>query len=319
MAYNKVEANGETLIDLTGDTVTADTLVSGRTAHLASGERIIGTFEPVTGVKGNAESTYRKGDVNLTAANIRAVDKNGDTMTGSLVISGAQVRPKSTNIDRDGELPSSTTTGNGYVRFLDNSDEGIGMIRMQWATDGRMNTQLYALNENSSGSQVDNYISVEVDKTGVRSYMVADPAAFRSAIGLGNVNNTSDASKPISTATQAALDDISGELDCLTIKATLVNNEVVIQNTSDFTSELYSKYYSYTKPKFAILELQITSNTYYYKALLNSSFDGQWNFMEASFITVSDAYMNIYNFTWLKAFTTVGTPTVIRKALNLGS
>ena len=70
MAYNKVEADGKMLIDLTGDTVTADTLLSGSTAHLASGERVTGTFEPVTGVKGNAESTYRKGDVNLTPANL---------------------------------------------------------------------------------------------------------------------------------------------------------------------------------------------------------------------------------------------------------
>ena len=34
----------------------------------------------------------------------------------------------------------------------------------------------------------------------------ADAAAARTTLGLGNVNNTSDADKPISTATQAALD-----------------------------------------------------------------------------------------------------------------
>ena len=36
----------------------------------------------VLGVKGNAESTYRTGNVNLTAANVGAVAKSGDTMTG---------------------------------------------------------------------------------------------------------------------------------------------------------------------------------------------------------------------------------------------
>lgn len=70
MAVNKVEANGETLIDLTNDTVTADTLVEGRTAHLASGEQVTGTFKPVTGVKGNSETSYRTGNVNLTPADI---------------------------------------------------------------------------------------------------------------------------------------------------------------------------------------------------------------------------------------------------------
>lgn len=48
MAVNKVvmnTANGEeTLIDLTEDTVTADTLTEGVTAHDASGARIVGTF-----------------------------------------------------------------------------------------------------------------------------------------------------------------------------------------------------------------------------------------------------------------------------------
>lgn len=39
---------------------------------------------PVTGVKGNAESTYRRGNVNITPGNIGAVNKSGDTMTGTL-------------------------------------------------------------------------------------------------------------------------------------------------------------------------------------------------------------------------------------------
>ena len=42
----------------------------------------------VTGVKGNAETTYRTGQVNLTAANIGAVAKSGDTMTGLLTTKG---------------------------------------------------------------------------------------------------------------------------------------------------------------------------------------------------------------------------------------
>ena len=41
---NKVILNGETLIDLTEDTVTAETLQEGVTAHDKSGEKIVGTF-----------------------------------------------------------------------------------------------------------------------------------------------------------------------------------------------------------------------------------------------------------------------------------
>lgn len=43
---NKVIYDGQTLIDLTGDTVTADSLRVGVTAHNAAGEVIVGTFEP---------------------------------------------------------------------------------------------------------------------------------------------------------------------------------------------------------------------------------------------------------------------------------
>ena len=46
MAINKVEYGDRTLIDLTGDTVTADKLYSGYTAHNAAGEQITGTLIP---------------------------------------------------------------------------------------------------------------------------------------------------------------------------------------------------------------------------------------------------------------------------------
>lgn len=42
MAVNKVEINGESVIDLTKDTVLPQTLLSGVTAHNAAGERIVG-------------------------------------------------------------------------------------------------------------------------------------------------------------------------------------------------------------------------------------------------------------------------------------
>lgn len=144
MAINKVEANGETLIDLTNDTVTADTLVSGRTAHLASGEKVTGTFEPVTGVKGNAESAYRKGNVNLTPANIGAATSE----------QGAK------------------------------ADSAVQTIQISGTTQ---------------------------TKTGGTVNLPAYPT--KSSLGLGNVDNTSDANKPISTAAQAALDKQQAQID----------------------------------------------------------------------------------------------------------
>ena len=44
MAVSKVVYGNQTLVDLTGDTVTADTLAEGVTAHNARGEEIVGTM-----------------------------------------------------------------------------------------------------------------------------------------------------------------------------------------------------------------------------------------------------------------------------------
>lgn len=66
MSINKVIYDGNTLIDLTDDTVDSSTLLSGYTAHNRSGDSITGTFD--TGV---------------------FVLKAGDTMTGALTLSGA--------------------------------------------------------------------------------------------------------------------------------------------------------------------------------------------------------------------------------------
>ena len=46
MAVNKVEYGDTTLIDLTSDTVTKETLLIGATAHNASGESVSGEFDP---------------------------------------------------------------------------------------------------------------------------------------------------------------------------------------------------------------------------------------------------------------------------------
>ncbi len=46
MAINKVEYGGRSLIDLTTDTVTPDTLLEGETAHNKAGEPIVGAAKP---------------------------------------------------------------------------------------------------------------------------------------------------------------------------------------------------------------------------------------------------------------------------------
>ncbi len=69
MGYNKIITNGKTVLDLTEDSVTADTLAQGLSAHDAAGNKIIGT---AFGATLSAEET--EDGVAFTAT-----DKNGTT------------------------------------------------------------------------------------------------------------------------------------------------------------------------------------------------------------------------------------------------
>lgn len=56
MAVNKVIYGTTVLVDLTGDTVTADKLLKGATAHDAAGEPITGTLEAGSGGGGSSNN-----------------------------------------------------------------------------------------------------------------------------------------------------------------------------------------------------------------------------------------------------------------------
>lgn len=84
MAISKVVYDGNTLIDLTSDSVNASNLSKGTTAHNAAGEQIVGTFE-------QAQSDWNQNDETavdyiknrpLTMPNPNAITFTG-AMTGS--------------------------------------------------------------------------------------------------------------------------------------------------------------------------------------------------------------------------------------------
>lgn len=61
MAYNKVTYNGNTLIDLTADTITAADLLAGKTAHGSDGESLEGSMinrGAVSGTIATKTATY---------------------------------------------------------------------------------------------------------------------------------------------------------------------------------------------------------------------------------------------------------------------
>lgn len=90
MAVNKVVLGENTLIDLTGDTVSADKLAKGTTAHDMAGEPIVGTMEAGGGVPDNMVTT----DTNQTITGTKTfsdIRLNSDITSGISDFSGNKI------------------------------------------------------------------------------------------------------------------------------------------------------------------------------------------------------------------------------------
>lgn len=81
MAVNKVIYGGKTVIDLTADTVTSDTLAKGTTAHNAKGEQITGTMESGGGGGGATIATKTVSVSGVTVSSIYATTYTNGAIT----------------------------------------------------------------------------------------------------------------------------------------------------------------------------------------------------------------------------------------------
>ena len=113
---NKVDlADGTTLMDLTGDTVTAGDMLTGTTAHDAAGRSITGTLSPV--VKNDsdqwingAESATKLGIACSTQYNDAFIQANADG-------GNVQVRKGNGNL-AEFDSASMASNGTGYARIF---------------------------------------------------------------------------------------------------------------------------------------------------------------------------------------------------------
>lgn len=106
------------------------------------------------------------------------VSKSGDTMTGSLTISGADILMKSTQItDGSGE----SGVGKGF-RSVDSNDYAVGYIRPRFAS-GDQSMEIVS-RRNISGTNQEASLQIGVDASGNEFVEMSDPSAWREELGI---------------------------------------------------------------------------------------------------------------------------------------
>ena len=148
---NKVIYGGNTLIDLTSDTVTADKILSGYTAHAASGA-------PITG---NCSFDADTSDATAAVAEVLATKtfyKNGSKLTGTMPNRGAVTGTIST-VDGTYTIQNGYHDGSGTVGI--SSTEQAKII----AENIRQGVEILGVTGTMSGSEDVNAQSKTVTPT----------------------------------------------------------------------------------------------------------------------------------------------------------
>ena len=111
-----------------------------------------------------------------------AVSKSGDTMTGALIMNGADINLRSTS-NTIGTVPA-TSQSDRRVYFRDKLNTIFGKLQSVFMNDGRVGLQLGA-QRTVNGSAIENNLTLTVDANGNRIVSVSSSQEWRSMLGLG--------------------------------------------------------------------------------------------------------------------------------------
>lgn len=281
--------------DLSGDTFTGDVVISSTTAATSTTSAAL----VVTGGIGTGDSAYIGGDliisgdftVNGTTTTVNATDLS---ITDPLIYIGEGNSANSADLGVVASFDDGTYQHAGIVRdssdgkwkfFKGVIDEPTSTVNF---TQGSLDAVAVGAFEASSAT-IGNVSDTEIQYlNGVTSAIQtqldskapsADPTftgtvsgITKSMVGLGNVDNTSDANKPISTDTQSALDlkaDLSGptfsgtvSLPSTTSIGDVSSTEIGYVNgvTSAIQNQIDGKQATITGAASSIVSQDLTSN-----------------------------------------------------------
>lgn len=135
MAVNKIIYNGETLVDLTSDTVTADDLAAGVTATGADGKPVIGLLPKVTiDTELSLSSTNPVQNKTITAAlsNLDIDIATNDEIDNALNLAGSGDLPTGGGVSSGSNytLPTASSSTLGGVKIGSNISVSDGTISL---------------------------------------------------------------------------------------------------------------------------------------------------------------------------------------------
>lgn len=91
------------------------------------------------------------------------------------------------NIDTSANNGATASTDIGVLHFQDKNAYWAGSLGSEiYGSAGKVRTYIGARNMKTDGTNVTNYLCIDVDKDGTQGYSVSSPANFRSAIGAVN-------------------------------------------------------------------------------------------------------------------------------------
>lgn len=171
----------------------------------------------VQGVKGNSETNYRTGTVNITKANI-GLDKVENKTSADI---RGEITSKNV-IDALGYTPgegygsmtaSEAKTGTSQTAkvisasVLNAAIENKGYLTAHQDISGKADKAATVSNVAYANNKITKTINGTTTDVVTVATLKTALSLSKSDVGLGNVDNTSDANKPVSSATQSALNN----------------------------------------------------------------------------------------------------------------